>query len=396
MNFYSLLGVPYSARILAGFLLTGFLAACPGAFLPVWRYHIQTDYIIIGSFFLFFAIGLIGSVEATRRLRVITPYRKLLWIGCLMACAALLWLAFLPPFIPGVWRTTGFLFLGAATGLIHSALFNGLAALCERNAYATATVAGVLFGLGLFLSVALVANRFYSDSSSGILGATALFPAFFTGVYARGGFPAQSPIGAATISEALSEFRNPPALLLGLLMLFHVGNALAFGGWLPLFLIHRVGISPEASLLLLATFWFVSIASQVAAFRLIRNRVSARTLFLTAWAGLFGCLILLTTDNRFGAWTGILLTAGGFAALAPLIVERILDRFPDYHPGFYNGVFAFVLAGGMLFPAAVGFLADSLGIWAVAGVPLCGTAAVFTILLLIWFQKKFTRRRQLL
>ena len=393
MNFYSLLGVPCSARILAGFLLTGFLTACPGAFLPVWGYHIQTDYMTIGSFFLFFSLGLIGSVEATRRLRVLAPYRQQLWIGCPMACAALLWLAFLPAAIPGVWRTAGFLLLGAATGLINTAVFARLAALCERNAAATATLAGVLFGLGSFLSVALVANRFYGDSSTGVLSFSALVPAVFTGVYARGSFPAPSLIGSATISEALGEFRNPSAILLGLLMLFQLGNQLAFGGWLPLFLIHRVGISPEASLRLLATFWLVLVASQVAAFRLIRNRVSGRTLFLTAWAGLFGCLILLTTDNRFGAWTGIFLIAGGFAALSPLIVERILDCFPDYHPGFFGGVFAFALAGGMLFPAAVGFLADSLGIWAVAGLPLCGTAAVFTILLVMWFQKKFTERR---
>ncbi len=395
MNFYSLLGVPYSARILAGFLLTGFLTACPGAFLPVWGYHIQTDYITIGSFFLFFSVGLIGAVEATRRLRVIAHYRQLLWTGCLTACAALVWLAFLPISIPGMWRTVGFLLLGAATGLVNTAVFAGLAALCERNAAATATLAGVLFGLGSFLSVALVANRFSGESSTGVLSACALVPAVFTGVYARGSFPATSPMGAATIGEALGEFHNPPAFLLSLLILFQVGNQLAFGGWLPLFLIHRVGISPEASLLLLATFWFVLIACQIAAFRLIRDRLSGRTLFLTAWAGLFGCLILLTTDNRFGAWTGILLIAGGFAALSPLVVERIVDCFPDYHSGFFSGVFAFALAGGMLFPAAIGFLADSLGIWAVAGVPLCGTAAVFTILLVMWFRKKFTRRRRL-
>ncbi len=395
MNFYSLLGVPRSARILAGFLLTGFLTACPGAFLPVWGYHIQTDYTTIGSFFLFFSLGLIGAVESTRRLRVIAPYRQLLWTGCLTACAALVWLAFVPASIPGLWRTIGFLLLGAATGLVNTAVFDALTALCERNAAATATLAGVLFGLGSFLAAALVANRFYADSSTVVLSASALVPAVFTGVYARGSFPVTSPTGVATIGEALAEFRNPPSVLSGFLILFQAGNQLAFGGWLPLFLIHRVGISPETSLLLLAAFWFVLIASQIAAFRLIRNRLSGRTLFLTAWAGLFGCLILLTTDNRFGAWTGILLVAGGFAALTPLIVQRILDCFPDYHPGFFSGVFAFALAGGMLFPAAIGFLADSLGIWAVAGLPLCGTAAVFTILLVMWFQKKFTRRRHL-
>ena len=44
-------------------------------------------------------------------------------------------------------------------------------------------------------------------------------------------------------------------------------------------------------------------------------------------------MILLATDNRFGAISGILLLGGAFAPIYPLVVEKIGHRFPYYHPG---------------------------------------------------------------
>ena len=62
-------------------------------------------------------------------------------------------------------------------------------------------------------------------------------------------------------------------------------------------------------------------------------------------------MILLATDNQFGAVSGILLLGGAFAPIYPLLVEKIGHRFPSFHPGFYNGIFSFAIAGGLLAPA---------------------------------------------
>src|ERR1700752_4983712 len=104
----------------------------------------------------------------------------------------------------------------------------------------------------------------------------------------------------------------------------------------------------------------------------------------------FGCIVLLSTDNRFGAISGILLLGAAFAPIYPLIVEKIGHRFPYYHPGFYNGIFSFAISGGFIAPWSLGYFAESWGVQAVMLVPMLGTCMVFALLLLIMLEAKLT------
>jgi hypothetical protein len=116
---------------------------------------------------------------------------------------------------------------------------------------------------------------------------------------------------------------------------------------------------------------------------------SGKVLMTSVPAALFGCAILLSTDNRFGATVGIFLVGGGFASVYPLVVEKIGVRFPYYHPGFFNGIFSFALTGGMLAPWSLGLFADLWGIRVVMLLPLLGTLMVFILLMLIWAEARF-------
>jgi MFS transporter, FHS family, glucose/mannose:H+ symporter len=103
---------------------------------------------------------------------------------------------------------------------------------------------------------------------------------------------------------------------------------------------------------------------------------------------MFACVILLATDNSFGAITGVLLLGGAFAPVYPLVVERIGTRFPSYHPGFYNGIFSLAMAGGLLAPCTLGYLAWVLDVRAVMAVPLIGSAAVAILLSALWLEDR--------
>ncbi len=391
MNFYTLIGVPCSFRILAGFLLTGFLLAIPGALLPIWGYHIETNYSAIGLYFLFFSIGIIGAVEAKPRISVFLPTAAVLTSACAMACCGLVLLAVPPgsvsPFWTLSWRMLGFLVIGAASGFLNAGLFGAFTPMYARDPAATVTVAGVFFGIGCLVSALFGVAAYYTDLGSRILIWSLAIPVCLGLLYFRAGFP------PATVTQALVQFRGPAAGLSALLLLLQSASEWSIGGWLPLFLIHRVGISPASALSFLSGYWLFLLVGRVAAFRFsIHQRRPGQTLFLTAWAALFGCVILLKTDNRFGAWAGTLLVSAGFAAISPLIAGRIGTCFPDYHPGFFNGVFAFALAGGLFAPALLGLLANSSGIWVVVGMPLCGTVIVFALLLAIWINGKLGKR----
>jgi hypothetical protein len=99
---------------------------------------------------------------------------------------------------------------------------------------------------------------------------------------------------------------------------------------------------------------------------------------------------LLSTDNPFGAVSGVLLLGGSFAPIYPLVVEKIGHRFPYYHPGFYNGLFSFAIAGGLLAPCTLGYFAWLLGVRVVMGLPLAGSLIVFLLLALIWIEARFS------
>jgi hypothetical protein len=103
-------------------------------------------------------------------------------------------------------------------------------------------------------------------------------------------------------------------------------------------------------------------------------------------------VILLATDNRFGAVSGILLLGASFAPIYPLLVEKIGHRFPYFHPGFYNGIFSFAIAGGLLAPGTLGYFASQWGVSAVMELPLAGSIVVFTLLLLIGLEARLAPR----
>jgi FHS family glucose/mannose:H+ symporter-like MFS transporter len=183
--------------------------------------------------------------------------------------------------------------------------------------------------------------------------------------------------------------KTPAAVLLSLILFCQLGNEWAVAGWLPLFLIHRLGISPETSLMMLALYWLALLIGRAASQWILPRVRHSRVLISSVVAAIFGCVILLFTNNRFGALTGILLLGAAFAPIYPLLVEKIGHRFPGYHPGHYNGIFSIAMACGFLAPAALGFFASVWGVGVVMDLPLIGSIIVFVLLALIWIEARF-------
>jgi fucose permease len=135
-------------------------------------------------------------------------------------------------------------------------------------------------------------------------------------------------------------------------------------------------------------YWAALLIGRVGAQAILPKVRHGRLLLASAGASILGCVILLATNNRFGAVIGILLLGAAFAPIYPLVVEKIGHRFPYFHPGFYNGIFSCALAGGLLSPCLVGYLASQWGVLTVVGLPLVGTAVVFVLLLLIGLEAR--------
>ena len=209
---------------------------------------------------------------------------------------------------------------------------------------------------------------------------------------ARSTFPSLPERTQPTLRQALQDFRSPGAILFALLLFIQFGNEWSIAGWLPLFLIRRVGLSPKAALLTLALYWLFLMAGRLGAVAILPRVRHGRLLLGSVLAALFGCLILYSTNNWFGAANGAFFMGAGYASIYPLVAEAIGRRFPYYHPGFFNGIFSLALVGGLVAPATLGYAAEQFGVGVVILIPLVGTLMVMTLLLLIWLESKVTGR----
>jgi fucose permease len=190
----------------------------------------------------------------------------------------------------------------------------------------------------------------------------------------------------------MADFRSPGAILFALLLFFQFGNEWSIAGWLPLFLIRRVGLSPSVALIILALYWTFLLIGRLIAIAVLPRVRHTRLLMGSVICAIFGCLILFSTNNSFGAGTGAFFVGAGFASIYPLVAEAIGRRFPYYHPGFFNGIFTFAQVGGLIAPATLGYAAEAWGVGVVLGIPLVGTFMVMLLLVLIWLESKVTGR----
>ncbi len=379
-----------AALSLPGFLLSGFLFALLGALLPAWGYHLDPEYSHAGQYFLSLGMGILVSGLLTRwislRIGILLP------AACGLAWLAMMFLALVGPPAPGWFRLTGWVLIGLAAGLFNIGLFETIHGPYQKDPASTLNLGGVFFGLGCLISALLLAGTFYLYSVSTILVLAAIIPGFFGFFYYKHYRSDDKVVSLPPAAAVFRDFLSPGAVLFALLLFFQTGNEWSIAGWLPLYLIRRIGMSPADAIWTLALYWLALLVGRLVSVYLLTRIKHSRLLLSSASFALFGCLLLTFTPNRLGATVGVLLCGAGFAVIYPLVLERIGRRFPYYHPGVFNSIFSIAIAGGLLAPWTVGMLADSVGAWVVMGLPVLGTFTVVILLLLIWLESKVTGR----
>jgi hypothetical protein len=385
-----------AGKALAGFLLSGFLLALLGAILPAWGYNrIPSDFVTVGNYFLCVAVGLAASFRPARYLMVRRGLPFLLVFACLLACASLVYLALVSPPASAWWRAIGLLALGAAAGLLNMGLFQAISCSYHADAAGAVTRGGFWYGLGCLAAALVAIGAFNGYNVTITLALMALAPVIFAGIYWRSSYTVDRCAPAAaqpSLWQAFADFRSLGAVLFALLLFFQSGNEWAIAGWLPLLLIHRLGMSSPAALRVLALYWIFLMGGRLGAIAVLPRVRHGRLLLGSVLSALFGCVILCSTKTGFGAVSAVFFLGAGYASVYPLVSEAIGRRFPYYNPGFFNGIFSLALLGGLLAPATLGYAASQWGIGIVVGIPLLGTCMVMILILAIWLETKVTGR----
>lgn len=382
---------PSARNGLTVFFLSGLLMSFLGAVLPAWGYHLKDNHIEVGWYFLALGAGLVASHPLGHKLlQRHRDIRFLVVTGSVLAAGGMAWLAASSPPAAWGWRIAGIALVGLSAGLLNASGFQSVSRMFEHDGASTVNMAGTLFGLGCFTTAVAVWAAFYTYATPSLVLLFALIPAFAAGLYRKATFPAPVLHRARPVREVLRELRSPGAVIFTLLLFFQFANEWTVAGWLPLYLVQRVGVSPDRAILLLAVFWMALLLGRLAAQGILARVGHGKLLVASVATALFGCMILLSTNNYFGAWAGTLMTGAGFSTVYPLTVEKIAHRFPDYHPGFYNGLLSFGISGGLLAPWLIGYPSNWWGIGVVMWAPALGMVMVFLLLTLLWLEARLT------
>jgi hypothetical protein len=373
-------------RILSGLAISGFLLALPGGLLPLWGYHVDADFGAAANCFLALGAGLTGGAVLAIRLRAKYALQHLMAAGCFGGAVVLLLLSFSQQAASAWYEASVLLLAGGASGVINTTVFESIAHGYEKDPAGITLMGGSFFGAGSVLAAWLLAQCLEAASPARLTSLAALVPAAAGAMLGRLKLT-RALFTPLPIRETTRDLRSVLAILFALLLFFQFANEWSIAGWLPVFLIDRLGMSPGKAVNLLAVYWLALTVGRLVTARLLPVVRHGRLLAISAFCALFGCIALDAVTN-FGVVTGILLTGAGFSAIYPLAAERIATRFAYYHPGYFNGIFTFAMMGGIIAPFVLGHVAASSGLRIVPIAAMIGSCAVFALALTIALGRK--------
>lgn len=375
---------------ISGFLLLGIFLGLLGSLLVGWQYHIDADPKLIGLHFLALSAGYVIAAAAAQRLLPKIAMRTVALASCALGIAALALLSVMAPPAAAIWRMAGLGLLGAAGGLLATSLLYLLEPYFSKSPATAANRAGALFGCGCLISTVMIGTTYFAGSVVIETALLALAPLIFFIAF----FVNKSPTARQSVEikedetrrrEMLRDMRSIAAVLFSLLLFFQFGNEWAIAGWLPLFLIHRLGVNPVWAIFALGAYFLALLIGRFAVQPFLRRVGHRKLLLLSTFAAMAGYLLLSLSPWMAGAWMAVVIIGASFAPIYPLIAETLDDRF-SYHPGFYNGLFSVAITGAMLAPWLLGYVANYLGMRYVMLIPAFGSIAVLILALLIMLE----------
>jgi hypothetical protein len=372
-----------SALALRSVFLSGLLLALPGGLLPLWGYHIQTDFARAGDYFLSLAMGLAAGALSAQRYGGRRAPSRIRWCASFVAAGAIVLLAFAAPPAGFWWGFAGLFLASACAGALNTRTFQTIGPAWQADPAGVTLKCGTTFALGSALGSVFLAWCFEGANPGRTVVMLAIVPAL---AGASMLFRLRDTAGVfepAARPPRETELWTVLAFAFGLLLFFQFAAEWSIAGWLPIILIDRLGISPRSAVDLLALYWFALAAGRLGASRLISHVRQGFLLAGSAFCALFGCAAILAAGNRFGMVTGMLLAGMGLSAIYPLASAKISTRFSSYHPGYFNGMFTFALLGGMLMPFVLGHAAAHFGLGIVPLAAMIGSCAVLLLLILI-------------
>jgi fucose permease len=172
--------------------------------------------------------------------------------------------------------------------------------------------------------------------------------------------------------------RYPGLALLAAILCLESGNEAALGGWTSSY-VGSLGANARTATWVLAGYWAALITGRLLVFKIVGRMRKPSLVLASAAASLVSCLVLLTATTIAATAVGVAMAGFAFAGIYPTVLALAGDRYSKYAGTMFGLLFAVGLAGGAIFPWAVGQISQLVNLRLGMLVPVAGTIATTTL-----------------
>jgi fucose permease len=356
-----------------GMLLVGIVLTTLGAVLPSIIERLGLDRAEAGSLLSMLSLGVLAGSLVFGPIVDRRGYKGLLAAAVLLIALGLEGIAFAPS---GAILAASAFTTGLGGGMVNGSTNALVADISVAGRAAGLSYLGVFFGIGAFgvpLLLGLLRDRF-GDAGvvAGIGAVVALVPAYYAAIR----FPDPKQPQGIPVRQAIGLLRDPALVLLGIILFFESGMELTVGGWTATYVSEELALPPARALYLLSLYWLGMTGARLAQGWLLTRVSSVTVLGASLAIALTGALILIGARGSAAAGTGTLLAGAGFAAVFPIILGYVADRYAHLSGTAFGVVFVMALTGGTALPYVTGVLGDTVGLRASLGIVPAGLVCV--------------------
>ncbi|HET9982629.1 MAG TPA: MFS transporter [Longimicrobiales bacterium] len=370
---------PVFAAACMGMLVFGIVLTALGSLLPSLMSRFGLANAAAGSLFPMLTLGILAGSVVFGPVVDRNGYKALLVVSVALIVVGLEGIALAPSvgFVAG-----SLALIGLGGGVVNGATNALVADISEEGSRSAGlSLLGVFFGVGAFgmpFLLGLLLHRFSYGAIVAGIGAAVAVPLVFTlGVR----FPEPKQPQGFPLRRGVGLLRDPVLALLGFTLFFESGMEITVGGWTAAYVQASLGLAADRALFFLSLYWLGMMVARLLLGGLLRRTSPARALYASVAIALAGAAVMLTGASTTTAAIGSGLLGFGFAAVFPVVLGYVGDRYAAVSGTAFSVVIVMALIGGTALPYLTGVLGDAVGLrasFAIVPVSLCLMALVFT------------------
>jgi len=346
--------------------------------LPEMRARLQADLARQGDLFLLLFLGLLLATVVAGPLIDRIGNRLVLLFSALVVAAALAGFAAARSYAAAVASAAA---LGAGGGGLNLAANALVSDLYGAARGARLNLLGIFYGFGALVIPLLAAGMSAVFSVGQLLLCAAALSAAAAAAYALLQFPPAREARGFSARELAQVARYPGVMLLAAVLFCESGNEASLGGWASSYL-GVMGAPARTATAVLAGYWAALMAGRLLAARLLENMRKEQLVLLSGIGSVAGGALLLAARSLSGMAAGAALAGLSFAGVFPTTLAIAGDRYPRFPGTVFGLLFAVGIAGGMLFPWAIGHLSQTFGMRAAMALPVVSAAVICALMII--------------